>query len=88
MNKISDKDKKAWQKFVSSKEKILDKDKHTIKEEPLFIEKSIDLHGYSLDQANNLIEKTIIDCDKVGVRELKIITNPIINKVVMKLRIA
>ena len=74
MNKISDKDKKAWQKFVSSKEKILDKDKHTIKEESLFIEKSIDLHGYTLDQANIKIFEFINECFSSGVKKINIIT--------------
>ena len=50
---ISDKDKKDWQTFISSKEKIVDKDfKHLEKNRSKV--KSIDLHGYTLEKANNL----------------------------------
>ena len=72
-NNISNKDKKDWEKFINSNKKLPNKDLNYKKEINKKI-RSIDLHGYSLDQANNLIEKTIIDCHKVGVRELKIIT--------------
>ena len=70
---ISDKDKKDWQTFVSSKEKILDKDfKHQIKNHLKV--RSLDLHGYTLEQANNAIEKFILKAFEEGVSKLIIVT--------------
>ena len=56
---ISDKDKKDWETFLSSDEKLFDKDNKLKKKSPLKI-RSIDLHGYTLDQANKFIESFII----------------------------
>ena len=56
--KISDKDKKDWENFLTSEEKLPNKDLTIKKRSPLKI-KSIDLHGYTLDQANKTIEDFI-----------------------------
>ena len=72
--KISDKDKKAWEKFVNSKEKILDKDQRAINKNFLYIEKTIDLHGYTLQEANIEIEKFILLCFEKGVTKINVIT--------------
>ena len=73
--KISDKDKKDWQNFVSGKEKLLDKDlysnKNRIQKETI---KTIDLHGLSLQNANNIIEEFIIQCFKKNVNKIIVIT--------------
>ena len=73
--KISDKDKKDWQNFVSGKEKLLNKDlysnKNQIQKE---IIKTIDLHGLSLQNANNIIEEFIIQCFKKNVNKIIVIT--------------
>ena len=71
--KISDKDKKDWDNFVSSKEKIPNKDK--IKQNKLSLKtRSIDLHGYTLDEANKTIEKFIIKAFKEKIKKLIIVT--------------
>ena len=61
--KISDKDLKDWNKFIKSKDKIDPKDElnepSTYKNKSTFV---IDLHGYSLDQANKFVERTINEC--------------------------
>ena len=63
-DKISNKDKKDWEKFLSSKEKLPNKDSSFLKEK---IEKirSLDLHGYTLEEANqkieNFIQKSYLD---------------------------
>ena len=57
-NNISDKDKKDWLKFIESKDKIPDKDIKNAFSKNLK-QKKIDLHGYSLDEANNLIKEFI-----------------------------
>ena len=55
---ISDKDKKEWEDFLKSDEKIFDKDNNHQNKE-FFKTKSVDLHGYTLDQANKKIEEFI-----------------------------
>ena len=54
---ISDKDKKDWQDFISSKEK-LNKD-FQIKKNNFEKIRAIDLHGYTLEEANKKIEDFI-----------------------------
>ena len=66
-DKISDKDKKVWEKFLSSKDKLPNKDIKTHSKER-FLTRSIDLHGYTLDQANIAVENFITQAfaDKIG----------------------
>jgi len=57
--KLSDKDKKDWQNFLSNKEKVPDKDlsiKENIRKD---VTKRIDLHGFSLEDANIVIDDFI-----------------------------
>ena len=70
---ISDKDKKDWQNFISSKEKILDKDFNPKIKKQLKV-RSIDLHGYTLEQANNAIEKFILKSFEEEVSKLIVVT--------------
>ena len=72
-DKISEKDKKDWQKFISGKEKLSDKDlKKNINKS--IKTKLIDLHGYSLESANQVIENFIIKSFEEGVTKLIVIT--------------
>ena len=50
--KLSDKDKKVWEEFVNSKDKLQDKDLQYTKKNDSYLEKTIDLHGYNLENAN------------------------------------
>tara|TARA_Y100000741_G_C18025374_1_gene466037 strand:+ start:226 stop:648 length:423 start_codon:yes stop_codon:yes gene_type:complete len=70
---ISDKDKKDWQRFISNKDKVYDKD---IKKISKLNEKirSLDLHGYTLDEANKLIENFINKSYQERVNKLIIVT--------------
>ena len=52
---ISDKDKKDWHKFINSTEKLPNKDLKPQRNKNLNV-RSIDLHGYTLDEANKTIE--------------------------------
>ena len=74
MNKLSDKDKSAWQEFIKSKDKIPDKDLKSTKKNFSFLEKTIDLHGYTLNDANLEIEKFILSCFDQGISKINIIT--------------
>jgi DNA-nicking Smr family endonuclease len=53
-SKISDKDKKDWENFLSSEEKLTDKE-ITFSKKKINKIKSIDLHGYSLEEAHREI---------------------------------
>ena len=72
--KITDKDKRDWEDFVNSKEKVQDKDQQNTKKNFLIIEKEIDLHGYTLENANIEIEKFILECFDKGIAKINIIT--------------
>ena len=72
-NNISDKDKKDWQTFISSKEKVIDKDFKSQKKNLLKV-RSIDLHGYTLEQANNAIEQFILKGFEEKVNKLIVVT--------------
>ena len=74
MNKnISDKDKKDWQKFIESKEKLYNKDL-TQKKKNFNKSVSIDLHGYTLPEAKENVKKIIIDCYNTGVKKILVVT--------------
>ena len=72
-NNISDKDKKDWENFLSNDEKLTDKDLKIKNKKPLKI-KSIDLHGYTLEQANVAVENFIIRSYKEQIGKLIIVT--------------
>tara|TARA_B100000927_G_C16419392_1_gene450708 strand:+ start:88 stop:510 length:423 start_codon:yes stop_codon:yes gene_type:complete len=72
-DKISDKDKKDWQNFILSKEKIPNKDFNT-KTRNITKTRSIDLHGYTLEQANKSIEAFIIKSFEEKVNKLIVVT--------------
>ena len=71
--KPSNKDLKDWKNFLESKEKIHNKD-NVINQIKLKEEATIDLHGFSLDQANSKVEKFITECFEKKVLKLNIIT--------------
>ena len=73
--KLSNKDKKDWKNFISSKEKVLDKDKFFFKkDENLSLSKTIDLHGLSLDVANKKIDEFINICFVKKIKKIIVIT--------------
>ena len=82
-NNISDKDKKDWQTFISSKEKVIDKDFKSQKKNLLKV-RSIDLHGYTLEQANNAIEQFILKAFEERVNKLIVVTGKGIHSDVKK----
>ena len=62
IKKISDIDKKTWQDFISKKEKLPDKDLLLKKDEKRKSIKTIDLHGFTLERANQAIKGFINKC--------------------------
>jgi DNA-nicking Smr family endonuclease len=73
-DKLSDKDKKDWENFVKGNEKVRNKDIEDIKKEKKFVEKTIDLHGYTLEEANKKISEYIENCYLNNVNKINIIT--------------
>ena len=70
---IPDKDKKDWQEFISSKEKLPNKDAKYHKKTKLKI-RSIDLHGYTLEQANKTIKEFIKKSYSEKINKLIVVT--------------
>ena len=72
-NDISDKDKKAWEEFLSSDEKLPNKDLKFNKKKITKI-KHIDLHGFTLEQANITITNFIENCYQNSVSKIIVVT--------------
>ena len=72
-SKISDKDKNDWEEFLLKDEKLPNKDNFEKKRKRGKI-KSLDLHGYTLDDANQTIENFIKKSYKDNISKLVIIT--------------
>ena len=72
-NKLSDKDKKDWQNFLNGSEKLQAKEEDKPNHQAIS-EKSIDLHGYTLQEANEEISKFIDNCYLNRVKKINIIT--------------
>jgi len=69
-----DKDKQDWENFLNNKEKIPNKDfihKKNVRYEKI---KKIDLHGYTIEEANKAIEQFIQKCFDEGVTKIIVIT--------------
>ena len=70
---ISEKDKKDWETFLSSKEKLSNKEDRFKKKKQIETS-SIDLHGYTLDQANKSIYDFIINSYKNEIKKIIVVT--------------
>ena len=72
---ISSKDKKDWKNFVENIDDIPEKDIDSLSNN---LEKSrikkLDLHGFSLEEANKTVEKFIIESFDKGLTKLLIVT--------------
>ena len=69
-----DKNKQEWENFLNNKEKIFNKDfvhKKNIRYEKI---KKIDLHGYTIEEANEAIEQFIQKCFDENVTKIIVIT--------------
>ena len=72
-SKISDKDKKDWEEFLSRDQKLPNKDnsKKKLKRGKVT---SIDLHGYTLEEANRTVENFINKSFENNISKLIIVT--------------
>ena len=73
--KFTDKDKKDWEKFINSKDKIFNKDLSENKKNYSSTgSKTIDLHGSSLESANKIVSEQIKLCSYSKIKKLIVIT--------------
>ena len=73
IDNLSYKDKKDWETFLKSDDKLPNKDIKS-KKNNLFKTRSIDLHGYSLEEANKKVFKFINDCHEKNIKSINVIT--------------
>ena len=66
-------DKKDWENFLLKKEKLPNKDNKPDKDSSFKI-RSIDLHGYTLEEANKTIENFIIKSYQENINKLIVVT--------------
>ena len=72
-NKLSDKDKRDWQNFISNEEKVHNKDFSLSQmKTDKNLAKAIDLHGFSLENANKTINEFINRCFKTPSKQRNI----------------
>ena len=74
IKKISGKDKIDWENFLKNNEKIPNKDfvnKKNIRNKKI---KKIDLHGYTIDEANKAVEQFIQKCFNENATKIIVIT--------------
>ena len=67
-------DKKAWEEYIKNPSDIYDKDQsisNSIQRKERY---KFDLHGFTLDEANNKVKEIIEHCVKNNFRELLLIT--------------
>ena len=72
--KISNQDKKDWEKFIDSNIKLVNKDLNNENFKKKLKNKTIDLHGYTLENANKTISNFINKCFIEEVGSIKVIT--------------
>ena len=72
-NKLSDKDKKDWQNFIDSSKKLQSKEIDQTNDSRIS-KRTIDLHGYTLEEANKEISKFIENCYLNKVKKINVIT--------------
>ena len=72
--KISDKDKQDWESFIKNNEKVPNKDILVKKNIIGKLTRTIDLHGYTLEKANNKIDEFINNCYQNEIGKIIVIT--------------
>ncbi len=72
-NNLSKKDQKDWNEFIEDLSQVPDKDKPH-KEQSNYKKFRYDLHGLTLDEANQKVKEIILSCSKKNLREIILIT--------------
>jgi len=71
---LNQKDKKTWEDYIKNPSDIYDKDQGITKNTQRRGRYKFDLHGFTLDDANNKVEEIIYHCLKNKFKELLLIT--------------
>ena len=71
---LNQEDKKAWEEYIKNPSDIYDKDQSTSNSIQRKERYKFDLHGLTLDEANNKVKEIIEHCVKNNFRELLLIT--------------
>ena len=71
---LSQVDIKTWEEYIKNPSDIYDKDKDISNNVQRKERYKFDLHGFSLDEANNKVEEIIHYCVKNKVKELLLVT--------------
>jgi len=71
--KISEKDKKDWQNFLDKNDSLENKDEIIFKKKSI-LKRSVDLHGCSMEDANQKIKKIINESFLNGIKKINVIT--------------
>ena len=73
--KLTPEDLNVWEEFISSKKPVINKDTYSDQNElKQLLTKKIDLHGYSLDEANIKIKELILSYHKQSIYKVVVIT--------------
>ena len=72
-NHLSKQDKEDWKNFLENTSKVPNKDQNQLidNRDKKF---RFDLHGLTLDEANNKVREIILSCSKKNVKEILLIT--------------
>ena len=71
---LNQEDKKIWEDYIKNPSDIYDKDQDILKNVQRRERYKFDLHGFTLDEANNKVKEIIDFCVKNKFRELLLIT--------------
>ena len=71
---LSEKDIKTWETYIKNPSDVYDKDKNNQKNHSRKERFRFDLHGYTLDKANERVKDVIFSCIKSKYKEILFIT--------------
>ena len=71
---LSKEDKKTWETYIKNPSDLFDKEKNLFQDKKRKERFKYDLHGYSLDEANQKVKAIIISCANENYKEILLIT--------------
>ena len=71
---LSKEDKKTWETYIKNPADLFDKEKNLFQDKKRKKRFKYDLHGYSLDEANQKVKEIIISCANENYKEILLIT--------------
>ena len=71
---LSKEDKKTWETYIKNPSDLFDKEKNLFQDKKKKERFKYDLHGYSLEEANQKVKEIIISCVNNNYREILFIT--------------